>query len=276
MSRPAAHRPGCKSPSPAGTARSDRHRSGKPHQPARGAHRRARNADGRSVNGPAFVLLALALAAACFDWVAVHQEQKAPRVRLQAAHAGAPHRLRAGPEPRRRRRARLVRGRARALPHRRRLPHAPAGPVRARPRRRSCWATSPTSSGCTSTASTAPVPRRDRDRDGPAGGDRHAHPPRRAGRTGPRAGRTGGRLHVRDLGHGRQRHRRRPSALACWVRRSSTRATRSSRGTASSPRRATAGSPSSSPTTSRRWAWCSAWCSSAVQPRLPRARGARR
>jgi uncharacterized membrane protein YhhN len=29
------------------------------------------------VNGPAFVLLALALAAAAFDWVAVHQEQKA-------------------------------------------------------------------------------------------------------------------------------------------------------------------------------------------------------
>ena len=29
------------------------------------------------MNGAAFVLLALALAAACFDWVAVHQEQKA-------------------------------------------------------------------------------------------------------------------------------------------------------------------------------------------------------
>ena len=29
------------------------------------------------MTGPAFVLLALALAAACFDWVAVHQEQKA-------------------------------------------------------------------------------------------------------------------------------------------------------------------------------------------------------
>ena len=29
------------------------------------------------MNGPAFVLLALALAAAVFDWVAVHQEQKA-------------------------------------------------------------------------------------------------------------------------------------------------------------------------------------------------------
>ena len=28
------------------------------------------------MNGPAFVLLALALAAACFDWVAVHQGQK--------------------------------------------------------------------------------------------------------------------------------------------------------------------------------------------------------
>ena len=44
--------------------------------------------------------------------------------------------------------------------------------------------------------------------------DRHPHPARRAGRARPGAGRPGGRLHVRDLGHGRQRHRRRATRSA--------------------------------------------------------------
>ena len=122
----------------------------------------------RSDRSGAFLLLALALAAAVVDWIAVHQEQKAPRVRLQAAHAGAADRRAPSPSTRTTRRgAGVVRRRPRA-----------------QPRSATCSSCCRRTSSCSGWASFLlghiayivgmhvdgvdgpAVPRRDRDRDG--------------------------------------------------------------------------------------------------------------
>ena len=65
----------------------------------RGPGRRGRP-ERRPVTGAAFLLLAITLAAAFADWLAVHHGNTPARVRVQAAHDGGAHRGGAGPRSR--------------------------------------------------------------------------------------------------------------------------------------------------------------------------------